>query len=459
MYIEQMYTNCLAQAAYYIESNGEAAIIDPRRDTEIYLQLAKRRGVSIKYVLETHFHADFVSGHLDLAVATNAPIIFGPGAKTNYSVTNVKDNEILILGNVKIKVLHTPGHTIESISYLLFDEENKEKAIFTGDALFVDDVGRPDLFDGKLSKEELASMLYDTLQSKIKVLPDDVLVYPAHGAGSACGKKISKEKSSTIGKQKKSNYALQEMSREEFIKVITKDLEDPPVYFSFDASKNKSGYASLSSVLKKSLSPLSPREFLSLMNRGYFILDTRNPDSFAKGFIKGSLNIGLEGQYAVWAGTLVPSESLILLATDPGKEEESVARLARIGYDSVVGYLSEGMISWINEKFVFDKVTEVSAEEFASQYKEGKLNILDVRNESEHQEGIIKGALPISLSKLESQIGNLSPKNIYFIHCESGYRSMMACSLLKKNDFQHVVNICGGMQALEKLNLPIETSN
>lgn len=456
MYIEQIYTNCLAEAAYYIESNGEAVVIDPLRDIEVYMQLAKSRGARIKYVLETHFHADFVSGHLDLSKATGAPIIFGPGAKTNYEIKNVADNEILTLGEIKIKVLHTPGHTPESVSYLLLDNKNQPHALFSGDTLFIGDVGRPDLLGGTMTKEELASLMFDSLQNKIKVLPDDVIVYPGHGAGSSCGKNISKEKSSTIGKQKESNYALQETDRKEFIKKLTDGLGVPPPYFPFDAAKNKSGYPTLSSILAKSLKPLSPKEFLVEMNRGHFILDTRQADSFAKGFIKGSINIGLEGQYAIWVGNLVPPKSTLLLVTEPGKEEESIIRLARIGYDSVIGFLEGGMKSWIQEKYIFDKISGISANEFAAKYKDGNLNILDVRNQSEHNTGIIKGALPICLSKLENQLGEISPQNTYYIHCAGGYRSMMACSLLKKNNFSKVVNIDGGIQVLKDLSLPLE---
>jgi glyoxylase-like metal-dependent hydrolase (beta-lactamase superfamily II)/rhodanese-related sulfurtransferase len=456
MYIEQIYTNCLAEAAYYVESNGEAAIIDPLRDTEIYIQLAKSRGAKIKYILETHFHADFVSGHIDLAAETGAPIVFGPGAKTSYAIKNVKDNELLPLGSINIKVLHTPGHTPESVSYLLLDEANKEHALFSGDTLFIGDVGRPDLMGVKMTKEGLASMMFDSLQNKIKVLPDDVIVYPGHGAGSACGKNISKETVSTIGKQKQSNYAMQKMSREDFIKVVTDGLGAPPAYFPFDAVKNKNGYPSLSEIKKKSMQPLSPNEFVNQMKQGHFILDTRKAESFAKGFVKGSINIGLEGQYAVWVGALVPPESTILLVTDPGKEEESIVRLARIGYDAVIGYLDGGMAKWILENKPIDKIEEVNADNFASQYNQGKLNILDVRNHGEHQSGILKGAQAICLSKLSKEIENLKSSNTYFVHCAGGYRSMMACSLLKKNNFLNVINIQGGMQFLKNKKLPME---
>jgi hydroxyacylglutathione hydrolase len=456
MYIEQIYTNCLAEAAYYIESNGEAAIIDPIRDIDVYLELAKKRGAKIKYVLETHFHADFVSGHLDLSKATGAPIIYGPGAETKFKIRNVRDDEMLPLGATNIQVLHTPGHTPESVSYLLFDDDNIEYAVFTGDTLFIGDVGRPDLLGGKMSKEELASMMYDSLNNKIKVLPDEVIVYPAHGAGSACGKNISKETSSTIGKQKATNYALQEMSRAEFIKVVTDGLANPPAYFPFDAVKNKSGYSSLEEVIKNSKKPLSPSMFSSEMQKGSFVLDTRKADLFAKGFIKGAINVGLDGQYATWVGNLVPPNSNILLVTDVGKEEESIIRLARIGYDSVVGYLDGGMAAWIATKFIFDKINEITPEEFVVKFNNGPLHILDVRNKGECESGIVKGAQAICLSKLPGLLHELSPEFTYFVHCAGGYRSMMACSLLKKNDFANVVNVRGGIQMLKKLKIPMD---
>lgn len=457
MYIEQIYTDCLAEAAYYIESNEEAAIIDPLRDIEVYLELAKKRGAKIKYILETHFHADFVSGHLDLAQATGAPIIYGPGAETKYKIQNVRDDEMLPLGSTNIQVLHTPGHTPESVSYLLFDDDNIEHAVFTGDTLFIGDVGRPDLLGGKMSKEELASMLYDSLNNKLKVLPDDVIVYPAHGAGSACGKNISKEKSSTIGKQKATNYALQEMSREEFVKVVTEGLANPPMYFPFDAGKNKSGYSMLAEVLEKSKKPLDAIEFAKVMQHGCFVLDTRNADVFAQGFIKGAINVGLDGQYASWVGNLVPPSACILLVTDLGKEKESIIRLARIGYDSVVGYLEGGMDAWIEAKFIFDKVNEIKPEEFVAKMEKGSLNILDVRGKGECESGIVKGAKAICLSQLANRLSELSPDLTYYVHCAGGYRSMMACSLLKKNNFKNIINVRGGMQMLKKLKIPTES--
>jgi glyoxylase-like metal-dependent hydrolase (beta-lactamase superfamily II) len=331
MYIEQLYTNCLAEAAYYIESEGEAVIIDPLRETEPYVVLAKKRGATIKYVFETHFHADFVSGHIDLSKAVNAPIVYGPKADTHYEVINAEDGQEFSVGKVKFKVLHTPGHTPESSCYLLFDENKKPHAVFTGDTLFVGDVGRPDLLDGVMSREELASMLYNSLNTKIKVLPDDVIVYPAHGPGSACGKSIGKETFSTIGEQKKFNYALQEMTREEFIRKVTDGILPPPQYFFDDARINKQGYDSIEHVIRKNNNALSLDDFKNAVQAGALILDTRKPDDFEKGFIPGSVNIGLNGQYAVWAGTLLSIDQQLVLIVEDGKVEEAGVRLARVG--------------------------------------------------------------------------------------------------------------------------------
>src|SRR5688572_15937477 len=363
MYIEQLYTNCLAEAAYYIESDHEAAIIDPLRETEPYIELAKERGSKIKYVFETHFHADFVSGHIDLAKKVNAPIIYGPGAKTEYAIYNAKDGEEFSLGKVKIKVLHTPGHTPESACYLLIDENGKQHAIFTGDTLFVGDVGRPDLLDGVMTPETLAGMMYDSLTKKIKTLPDDVIVYPAHGPGSACGKNIGKETFSTIGEQKKFNYALKDMSRDEFIEKITDGILPPPQYFFEDARINKTGYEPIEDVIREGTKPLTVAEVKKLVNEGAVILDTRQADDFEQGFIPGSVNIGLNGQFAVWVGTLIDINQKMVLVTDPGTEEETVLRLARVGYENVVGYLDGPLSSYGSLSTIRSiKAAEVNAE-------------------------------------------------------------------------------------------------
>ncbi len=343
MYIEQLYTNCLAEAAYYIESEGEAAIIDPLRETEPYIELAARRKSKIKYVFETHFHADFVSGHIDLARKVNAPIVYGPMAQTQYQVVNAKDGQEFKIGKLTLRVLHTPGHTPESSCFLLLDEQGREHAIFTGDTLFVGDVGRPDLLDGVMSREELAGMLYDSLNRHIKTLPDHVIVYPAHGPGSACGKNIGKETHSTIGEQKKFNYALKDQSREAFIQELTSGILPPPQYFFEDARINKQGYDPIDEVIDRNSRALIFEQVDSLVRKGTLVLDTRPADEFEKGFIPGSINIGLNGQFAVWVGTLIPIDQPVVLVTMPGKERESVLRLARVGYEKVEGYLQGGI--------------------------------------------------------------------------------------------------------------------
>ena len=357
MYIEQLYTSCLAEAAYYIESEGEAVIIDPLRETEPYIELAEKRGAKIKYVFETHFHADFVSGHIDLAKKVNATIVYGPQANTNYKVYNAKDGEEFKVGKLTLRVLHTPGHTPESSCYLLLDESEKEHAIFTGDTLFVGDVGRPDLLDGVMTKEELASMMYDSLNKKIKTLPDDVIVYPAHGPGSACGKNIGKETFSTIGEQKKFNYALKDMSREEFIKELTEGILPPPQYFFEDARINRMGYDPIELVMKENRKPLTLQAFKAEVAKGALILDTRMPDDFEKGFVPGALNIGLNGQYAVWVGTLIDIKQPLVLITEVGKEDESILRLARVGYENVIGYLEGGVAAWDAKLKVIKSIT------------------------------------------------------------------------------------------------------
>ena len=342
MYVQQLYTNCLAEAAYYIESEGEAAIIDPLRETEPYIKLAESRDATIKYVFETHFHADFVSGHIDLSRQVNAPIVYGPEADTSYKVYNAKDGEEFKLGKVKIRVLHTPGHTPESSCYLLIDERGNDYAVFTGDTLFVGDVGRPDLLDGVMSSETLAGMLYDSLQQKIKTLADKVIVYPAHGPGSACGKSIGSETFSTIGEQKKFNYALQDMSREDFISKVTDGILPPPQYFFEDARINKTGYDPIEDVIRENTQPLPIEKFKQAVDGGALILDTRKADEFEKGFIPGSVNIGLNGQFAVWVGTLIDIQKELVLVTEPGREAETVLRLARVGYEKILGYLKGG---------------------------------------------------------------------------------------------------------------------
>jgi hydroxyacylglutathione hydrolase len=450
MYIEQLYTNCLAEAAYYIESEGEAAIIDPLRETEPYLELAKKRNARIKYVFETHFHADFVSGHLDLSRKVNAPIVYGPGAETQYKVYNATDGEIFTLGKLKIKVLHTPGHTPESTCYLLIDEKGKDHAIFSGDTLFVGDVGRPDLLDGILSSEELANMMYDSLNSKIKSLPDDVIVYPAHGPGSACGKNIGKETVSTIGQQKKFNYALQDMTREEFIKQITEGIQPPPQYFFEDARINKEGYEPIEEVIRENTKPLSPGEFRSVVREGTVILDTRKADDFEKGFVRGSINIGLNGQFAVWVGTLIDINQNIVLVTEEGKEEETVLRLARVGYEKVFGFLKGGVNGW-DEKL--ETVKSVTAEEIRLDMT--NTTVLDVRKPGEWSTSHLKNAVFLPLAEFPENLKGLDKNKSYIVHCGGGYRSMTAISIMKNQGFKNLINVYGGFAAMEKAGLEV----
>jgi len=450
MFIEQLYTGCLAEAAYYIESEGEAVIIDPIRETEPYVELAEKRKAKIKYVFETHFHADFVSGHIDLAAKTGAGIIYGPGADTLYEVYHAQDGEEFQVGKVKIRVLHTPGHTPESSSYLLLDEKGKEYAVFTGDTLFIGDVGRPDLLDGVMTKEELAGMLYDSLNSKLKVLPDDVLVYPAHGPGSACGKNIGAEKYSTIGEQKKSNYALQPMSREEFIEKVTDGILPPPVYFFEDARINKQGYESLDKIFEGNLVPLSLPEFRNKMINDVAVLDTRSANRFEKGYIPGSINIGLDGEYAVWVGTLIDIKKPILLVTSKGKERESVLRLARVGYENVTGYLEGGFETWKKAGLKCESIKSVQPWKMKAPSQ--NLEILDVRRPGEYKISHIEGAKHFPLAEIKKSIKDLDPGKTYMVYCEGGYRSMIASSFLKKQGIPNVINIYGGFSRIRLLN-------
>jgi len=446
MYIEQLYTNCLAEAAYYIESDGEAAIIDPLRETEPYVALAAKRKTKIKYVFETHFHADFVSGHIDLAKRVNAPIIYGPNASTAYEVYNATDGEVFKIGKISIKVLHTPGHTPESSCYLLFDENGKAHAIFTGDTLFVGDVGRPDLLDGHMTSEELASMLYDSLSTKIKTLPDDVLVYPAHGPGSACGKNIGKETFSTIGEQKKFNYALADIDRKEFIEKITDGILPPPSYFFEDARINKEGYDPIEKVISRNSKALSVIEVKQALTKGALMLDTREANRFEKGFIPGSINIGLNGQFAVWVGTLIDIHQPLVLITDAGREIESVLRLARVGYEKVLGYVEGGVQSW-DEKL--EVIKSIEAKEVNAAMNNA-VKLLDVRKLDEWNAGHVREATFLPLSEFPEILDSLDKKTPYNVHCGGGYRSMTAISIMKRKGFSNITNIAGGFSAMKR---------
>ncbi len=449
MYIEQLYTNCLAEAAYYIESEGEAAIIDPIRESDPYLALAAKRGSKIKYIFETHFHADFVSGHIDLSKKTGAQIIFGPMAETKYQVLNAQDGQVFQLGKIKIKTLHTPGHTPESSCFLLFDESGKEFAVFTGDTLFVGDVGRPDLLDGKISREALASMLYDSLNNKIKPLSDSVIVYPAHGPGSACGKNIGKETFSTLGEQKKFNYALKAASREQFIKEVTEGILPPPSYFFEDARLNKEGYDSVEAVFARNNRPLSVDQFEEALNKGALILDSRKSDDFEKGFIAGSINIGLNGQYAIWVGTLIDIHQPLLLVTEVGKEQESIQRLARVGYENVLGFLNGGIQSW---KQNLEVVHSIQPEAMKQEMAMGA-GVIDVRKPGEWSTGHVKEAIFVPLANMPDNLGALDKAKPFLVHCGGGYRSMTAISVMKRHGYKNLKNIYGGFTAIQNSGL------
>lgn len=454
MIIHQLYTGCLAMAAYYIESNGEAAIIDPLRESEPYIRMARENGASIKYVLETHFHADFVSGHLDLARKTGATIVYGPTAQPGFEAHIAQDGEVLKLGHITLEVLHTPGHTMESTTYLLRDENGREHAIFTGDTLFLGDVGRPDLaVKTDLTREDLASHLYDSLRNKIMPLPDHVIVYPGHGAGSACGKKMSKETQGLLGDQKKVNYALRpDMSREEFIQEVTTGLVEPPQYFPKNAVMNKMGYESIEEVRSRGLQGLGVQAFIAAWEgENALVLDTRHQREFVKGFIPGSVFIGLDGDFAPWVGALITDlQQPILFIAEPGREQEVVDRLARVGYDNPIGYLEGGFDTWKHAGQEIDTMDELTPEALAKTFDGKNLNLLDVRKVSEFNREHVLGARSFPLDFLNRNMQEVKPENHYYLYCGSGYRSVIAGSILKARGVQQVVNIPGGYNALRK---------
>ncbi|GAB4132506.1 MAG: MBL fold metallo-hydrolase [Bacteroidia bacterium] len=445
MYIHQIYTNCLAQAAYYIESDREAAIIDPLRDPQPYIELATSRGATIKYIFETHFHADFVSGHLDLSRATGAAIVFGPDAQPAYPAYIARDKEHLRLGKCEIEVLHTPGHTIESSCFLLRDEKGNAHALFSGDTLFAGDVGRPDLLSGNLDAATLASKLYDSIQHNIKTLADDVIVYPGHGAGSACGKNIGKETKTTIGEQKKSNYALQDMTREKFIELVTTGQPVPPQYFFSDAKMNKTGYDSFFSVMKHARHRLAPEEVDRMKREGTIVLDTRSPEVFGKGHVPGSVNIGLDGDFAIWAGTLYPASTEFILVTDAEREQESITRLARIGFDNIRGVLDGGMDAWLKSGRPADHIESITPEKLRELQATGKYVTLDVRRKAESEQRKLKNSVHFTLSEIPKNINRLNRNERYLVCCAGGYRSMIAASLLKAAGIGEVFNVTGGV--------------
>jgi glyoxylase-like metal-dependent hydrolase (beta-lactamase superfamily II)/rhodanese-related sulfurtransferase len=453
MFIKQLYTGCLSEAAYYVESDGFAAIIDPLRDIDVYIQLAAGRGASINYIFETHFHADFVSGHLDLQTATGAPIVYGPNTETNFPIHLAKDGEVFQLGKLTVEVLHTPGHTLESTCYLLRDETGKPHAVFTGDTLFVGDVGRPDLSSGNLDKDQLASLLYDSLQNKIIPLPDDVIVYPAHGAGSSCGKNLGPETFSTIGDQKETNYALKPQAREEFIRTVTDGLTAVPQYFPINARINKEGYDSLDLLLETGLTVLSIPDFKQRMKQEeVIVLDTRKATDFTKQFIPGSISIGLEGRFAEWAGSLLPFNKPIILVTDPGQEKETVVRLARVGFSNIEGYLSGGIEGWIKAGEEIDLIIDVEADELAMDIPyDPHLVVVDVRRETEFADGHVRGAQNIPLNDLvdPGTMANFTENQNLYIHCGSGYRSVTAASLMKRQGIHNLRNVVNGWNAIK----------
>ena len=453
MFIQQLYTACLSEAAYYIESNTEAAIIDPLRDVDQYIELAQSRGATIKYIFETHFHADFVSGHLDLAHKTGATIVFGPDAVTAFQKHQAKDAEVFPLGNVTLTAIHTPGHTLESTCYLLKNEEGKEEALFSGDTLFVGDVGRPDLFSGNLSKEELAALMYDSLQ-KIMALPDEVKVYPAHGPGSSCGKNLGPNTHSTIGEEKRSNYALQPMDKIEFIETVTEGLSTPPAYFPVNAAMNKKGYESMEIIKNQGLQPLNIESFKQLVSEGALILDTRKATLFTQGFIPSAISIGLEGRFAEWAGALLPFHAPIVLVTEPSQEEESLIRLTRVGFDQVKGFLQGGYPAWVEAGERIDLIIDVEADELKMDLNyDHHMIVLDVRKELEYDNGHVKSALNIPLQSMTdiAQIVNFEDTDNIYIHCAGGYRSVIAASLLKKHGIHNLRNVLGGFDAIKTI--------
>ena len=455
MYIEQIYTSCLAQGAYYIESNGEAAIIDPLRDAKPYLLKAAERKAKIKYVFETHFHADFISGHLDLANKCNATIVFGPTAKPNYKAHIAKDDEIFELGYITIKVIYTPGHTLESSCFLVCDENKNPYAIFTGDTLFIGDVGRPDLtVNSNLTQNELAGLLYESLYTKILPLPNEIIVYPAHGHGSACGKNMSNETYDTLGNQKKINYALKQPNKTAFINAITQGLLPHPYYFPHNAAMNKSGYTLLESLMENNVNALTPQKVNELINtKNCLILDTRSTSDFALSHIHNAQFIGIDGDFAPWVGTILTNiKQEIIVVCDPGREEEIITRLARVGYENISGYLLGGLEAWKTNGFTCDKIVCVNENEFVNEIKiKDDFQIIDVRKQSEFENGHVKNAINFPLAFLHQHIPEFNNSTKYYIYCAGGYRSLIACSLLKRNRITNLVNVTGGYNEIKNI--------
>ena len=459
MKIEQIYTGCLAQGAYYITSNGEAAIIDPLRETEPYMERLEKDGVKLKYIFETHFHADFVSGHLDLSKKTGAAIVYGPNANPEFEFISAKDNQEFAIGNIKIKVLHTPGHTMESTTYLLIDENGKEHAIFSGDTLFIGDVGRPDLAQKAvhMTQDQLAGLLFHSLRDKVMILADDVIVYPAHGAGSACGKNMSKETVSTIGEQKATNYALRaNMTEAEFVQEVTEGLLPPPAYFGMNVAMNKKGIESFENVFNNGMRAINASEFEAVAEEtGALILDTRDNGDFAKGYVPQSINIGINGDFAPWVGALIADvKQPIILVTAPGFEEETVTRLTRVGFDNLIGHLEGGFEAWKKTSFEIDTVNRITAEQFGKEVKIGESKIIDVRKESEYEAEHVDEAYSRPLAYINDWVKDINPEEHFYMHCAGGYRSMMAASILQARGYRNFTEIEGGFGAIAKTTVP-----
>lgn len=459
MKLEQIYTGCIAHAAYYLESNGEAAIFDPLREVQPYIDKALSNNATIKYVFETHFHADFVSGHLDLANKTDAKIVYGPTAKPEFEAIVAEDNQVFNIGNCQVKVLHTPGHTMESTTYLITDEQGKAHGIITGDTLFIGDVGRPDLAQhviSDLTEDKLAGYLFDSLRNKIMPLSDDLIVYPNHGAGSACGKKMSKETTDTLGNQKRTNYALRaDMTKEEFKKELLTGLTTPPGYFPKNVLMNIQGYESLDTIMDRGNNPLSAEAFeLAANETGALMIDTRSAEEFAKGFIPNSINIGIDGNFAMWVGEMITDiKQEILLITEPGREEESIIRLSRVGYDNTIGYLKDGFDTWKKASKEIDMITRITAEEFETRYVMSPI-VIDVRKQSEYESEHVVGAINIPLNQINQKFTEFPTDRAFILHCAGGYRSMIAASILKSRGIEQFVDVIGGMTDILKTNIP-----
>jgi hydroxyacylglutathione hydrolase len=458
MKIEQIYTGCLAQGAYYITSNGEAAIIDPLRETQPYMDRLAKDGVKLKYIFETHFHADFVSGHVDLSKKTDAKIVYGPNAVCEFEAISAKDNEEFKIGNVTIKVLHTPGHTMESTTYLLIDENGKDHCIFSGDTLFLGDVGRPDLAQkaASMTMEGLAGLLYESLNNKIMPLADDVIVYPAHGAGSACGKNMMKETVDTLGNQKKMNYALNQPNKESFIAAVLDGLTPPPSYFGMNVAMNKKGYDTFENVLNNGMRALEASAFEAAAEEtNALILDTRSAAEFCKAYVPQSINIGINGDFAPWVGAMIADvKTPILLVTDAGKEEEAVTRMARVGFDNQIGHLKGGIEAWMAAGKEVDQVNRISAVQFASEVKIGESKVIDVRKETEYAAEHLDEAYSKPLAYINDWIKDINPAEHFYMHCQGGYRSMIAASILQARGYRNFTEVEGGFAAIAKTDLP-----